>query len=56
VSGLIRIPRFQHAFLPPEKLVADVAGWMAGKGLAKNIPSYPEIVDPGFVANHARAD
>ena len=56
VSALIRIPRFQHAFLPPEKLVADVAGWMAGKGLSKKIPFYPEIVDPGFVANNARTE
>jgi len=56
VSGLIRVPRFQHAFLPSEKLVADVASWMVGKGLAKNVPAYPEIIDPGPVADHARAE
>jgi len=56
VSGLIRIPRFRHAFLPPEKLVADVAGWMVGKGLAKDVPSYRDIVDPGLVAERAPAD
>lgn len=55
-TGLIRIPRFRHAFLPPESLVADVAGWMLAKGLAKKIPAYPEIVDPGPVVDHARAE
>lgn len=56
VSGLIRIPGFQHAFLPPEELVADVAGWMVSKGLSKSIPPYPEIVDAGFAGDHARAE
>ncbi len=56
VAGVIRIPRFQHAFLPPEQLVADVARWMVGKALSKNVPAYPEIVDPGFAASNARAE
>jgi NitT/TauT family transport system substrate-binding protein len=56
VSGLIRIPRFQHAFLPPEQLVADVARWMVDKALSKNVPAYPEIVDPVFASSNARAE
>jgi NitT/TauT family transport system substrate-binding protein len=56
VSALIRFPRFRHAFLPPEGLVADVAGWMATRGLSKKSPSYTELVDTSFAADHARAE
>ena len=56
VSGLMRIPKFRRAFLPPKDLVRDVARWMTGKGLVESVPAYLDIIDTGFAAGHARAD
>ncbi len=55
VAGLMRIPRFHHAFLPPETLVADVADWMKGKGLVEQSPGYADLVAPGFLDDDAGA-
>jgi len=53
VAAFLRIPRFRHAFLPPEDLVADVARWMVRKGISKDIPTYRDIVDVSFIEGHA---
>ena len=51
----MRIPKFQHAFLPPEALVADVETWMMRKGLVDRVPAYADIVAADFVSSHAPA-
>jgi NitT/TauT family transport system substrate-binding protein len=56
VSSLIRIPKFRHAFVPPESLVADVARWMVEKGITRDVPAYRDIVDTSFAEGHAPAD
>jgi NitT/TauT family transport system substrate-binding protein len=55
LTSLLRIPRFRHAFLPPEDLVADVGKWMMNKGLVDKVPSYSEIISAGYISDHARA-
>jgi NitT/TauT family transport system substrate-binding protein len=55
VAGIMRVPKFRHAFLPPAILVSDVAEWMIRKGLAEKVPSYADIVAADFVSDHARA-
>jgi NitT/TauT family transport system substrate-binding protein len=52
---IMKIPKFRHAFLPPASLVSDVETWMKRKGLTENVPSYTDLVAPGFVTANARA-
>ena len=55
ITDLMRVPRFRHAFLPPEALFFDVEAWMKRKGLTEKVPSYTDIVTADFVSDHARA-
>ena len=54
VTAMLRVPKFRHAYLPPEGLVADVEAWMTRKGLVERVPSYGEIVAADFVSGNAR--
>jgi NitT/TauT family transport system substrate-binding protein len=54
VAETMRIPKFRHAFLPPEPLVADVEAWMMKKGLVERVPAYGDIVAADFLPGNAR--
>jgi NitT/TauT family transport system substrate-binding protein len=54
VKSLMQVPQFSPAFLPPQALVADVAAWMKQKGLVDKVPTYADIVQPGYAAENAR--
>ncbi|MGO9310932.1 MAG: ABC transporter substrate-binding protein [Spirochaetia bacterium] len=55
IADVMKVPRFHHAFLPPDSLVTDVGNWMVRKGLTDKRPSYADIVATGFLSDHARA-
>lgn len=49
VRDALRLPRFRRAAAPTPGEVADVAGWMAEKGLITRTPAYRDIVAPGLL-------
>jgi NitT/TauT family transport system substrate-binding protein len=53
VKAVMQIPPFHSSFLPSPLLVVDVGRWMMQKGLVNRMPSYADIVAPGFASADA---
>jgi len=52
VATILRIPRFQHAFLTSVAQFSDVALWMTQKGLVSKAPAYSDVIAAGYAAAH----